>query len=48
MSDVIHVDIEVISQEIVQKEEDREDIMIEDIEVVAEVDNIEEEDIVEV
>ena len=48
MSDVIHVDIEVILQEIVQKEEDREDIMIEDIEVVVEVDNIEEEDIVEV
>ena len=42
------MDIEVILQEIVQKEEDREDIMIEDIEVVAEVDNIEEEDIVEV
>ena len=42
------MDIEVILQEIVQKEEDREDIMKEDIEVVVEVDNIEEEDIVEV
>ena len=38
--------IEVILQGIVQKEEDQEDIMIEDIGVEVEVDNIGEEEIV--